>query len=79
MVLLYDLVDEHDQLAQRCRRRGRHHSRRRFMQPETQEGPIIRQGREDSEGAENESVRWRVVYREWWGSWLWGRGESGGS
>ena len=40
--------DEHDQLARYHRRRGRHHSRLRFMQLEIQkEGLFIRQGREE--------------------------------
>lgn len=41
-IFLNDLVDdEHDQLAQRRRSRGRHHGRPRFVQFETQEQSLI--------------------------------------
>jgi hypothetical protein len=50
-IFLYDLVDdEHDQLAQCRRHRGRHHSGPRFMQLEIQKEGLfhsIRQGREE--------------------------------
>jgi hypothetical protein len=42
-IFLYDLVDdEHDQLAQCRRRRGRYHRRPRFMQLETQKEGLFR-------------------------------------
>ena len=45
-MFFYDLVDnEHGRLAQRCCRHGRHHSRPRFMQPETKtkSSPSVRE------------------------------------
>jgi hypothetical protein len=45
-MFFYDLVDnEHGRLAQCCCRHGRHHSRPRFMQPETktESSPSVRE------------------------------------
>jgi gluconate kinase len=55
-VFLYNPVDDdHDRLAQGYHRRGRHYSRPRFMQPETQKEDLsTRQGRE--EGTQNENT-----------------------
>ncbi|KAI0262662.1 hypothetical protein BGY98DRAFT_1104105 [Russula aff. rugulosa BPL654] len=52
-IFLYDLVDEHDQLPQCCRRHGRHHSCPQFMQAETQKGSVEYGGEVGDEGEES--------------------------
>jgi hypothetical protein len=67
-------------LLSRCRRRrGRHHSRPRFIQLEMQKEGLFhsvclsahpsRKRRGSTEVTERKHVRLRVVCREWWGSW----------